>query len=103
MIEAAAIAEPVPGRYLVRFVKNGVQVPVEVVGGDGAFAVWIVDKAITADTRMIERINLFGEPISKNIHRFYVERFRWCAVWAPDRPEANFYRSIDLNEIPSIF
>lgn len=102
-IQAADIANPKRGFYLVRFAKNGVQVPVEIVGEGEAFGVWIVDKAYAPTPQLVERINLFGEEITENMHRFYVGRFRWCAKYAPDRPEANFYKSIDLNEIPPIY
>lgn len=54
-------------------------------------------------TEEIERIMLFGEPITEQEYRFLLADSQWAAKNAPDDPAANPHREIDFNKISPEF
>ena len=112
--EARVIGQPEEGYWLVKLVKNGPRVPacirrVETRVEPGEPANRMERSAflaafINGEPVAIDRVwEVRGEPISRQEHDYRVAVTDWAIKHAPDEPEAEPTKRIDLNALPPIY
>lgn len=121
---------PEPGFYTLRLVKNGPRVAARIarlctctIGGgehaphdwtpacDRPWPVWLAeingDQVSEPDRDPLKagvfRIWESGEPCTADEYRYRLELKAWAEREAPDAPEANPRKPIDLNQLPPLF
>ena len=104
---ALEIGTPATGFYRRRLVKAGPWVPVHLLAvhrpgkaprliGLQGLDTWLSDaECLQAWTWL--------QPIPEAEYRHMVRDAAWCRTWAPDAPEANPQRQLDLGEMAPVF
>lgn len=109
-----------PGFYRFRKARNGPWVAAEITVANGRIRVAengdaptlevtqehfaeVVTEQISegaAFNHPLLRVVWFGDPISEREHAYLVRRYRWARAHAPDHPDAQQGRPIDLGQLP---
>lgn len=111
-----------PLYYAVRLVKNAPRVGVcleygipndpvthEPLDRSPRWQCWINGESVSGDTVILEMDGVTkmpivnGEKITHQEYAYLLDVARWAAAHAPDSPEANPRKPIDLNTAPTIF
>ena len=51
----------------------------------------------------VEKVWIFGQPISQEEYEFMLADSEWCAEFTPNDPKANPYKAVDFTAIPELF
>lgn len=113
MTAAIRIDEPVPGYYRMRLRKGGMHVAVRIwhgppndpVTGEELDRSWRFQAEINGRYAEIDRVwpSCAGEPIDEAEARYLTERQRWGEENAPDSPQANPMKRVNLLTAPLPF
>ncbi len=97
---------PRPGHYKMRLTKGGPWVPVRIV------------RFLRAKRRQVGHLAYVGDqardaqsvwpyamknPIPESEWKYLLDLGRWSAAHAPESPEANPRKAVDLNQMPTLF
>lgn len=115
---AIPILEPPGPYYAVRLVKGGIRCPAHIwygppldpETGEPLDRSWRWNAVVNGQPQDPERFinivgnfaHIWGDPISRAEYEFLLEDRKWCAEHAPDLPEANPTRTIDVTKMPPI-
>lgn len=103
------VDQPEAGLFKTRITRGGPWVAAEIRCEDGRWCALIdgvAQEPNHTDPALAEgvfRIWHYGERISDSEHAFLLERARWARIHAPDSPEANPERPINLGALPPAF
>ncbi len=106
-----AILDPVPGFYRVRMVRGGPFVgariyrpcPVDPSHGDHLDRWPALCAEIDGESCSVDRVWLFGEPITAGEFEYLRARSRFASNHRPDLPEAEPRKPVDLLTAPLPF
>jgi hypothetical protein len=116
-INTRDLLKPVPGFYRLRLVKGGMPAPVrvELVGEfcpETGEPMEDIETVVTVDgvkqpferiDRLIESINIGGQPVTEAEYNYRLDVGQWAKAYAPDDPAADPRSAIDLNRMKPIF
>jgi DNA polymerase-1 len=92
------LVQPRPGYYYTRLVRGGPKVPVQIWEDGGAILCRLGDRDADA-----AKLWPFLRWIEEAEYRHMLDTARWATAHAPNEPEANPDRPVDLNQAPIPF
>lgn len=103
------VDQPRPGLFKLRLVRGGPWVAASIEQDDAGR--WVATVAGVrseghADPALADgvfRVWHYGHVITASEHAFLLERARWATIHAPDSPEANPERAINVAALPPAF
>ena len=108
------VANPLPGFYKARLVRNGPWVPVQIWHGPPVDPVTgeTLDRSWRLRAQVGDDFNedpheiwsyCAGHPIDRAEFQWRLADREWCKFHAPEDPIANPYRKIDVSKLPPAF
>ncbi len=108
---------PEPGWYRMSLTRDGVDVPVKVwetgerdpETGDPLEDITLHVAVNNVENRAdkldfhLERVALYGTPITEEEYRFMVDDVAWAETHEPEGPKANPRKPVDLSKVKSLF
>lgn len=94
---------PEVGFYWIRRVRKGVKVPVEIGRYSDKFSAMIC--LVGGEPADIQATWEWcaGNPISRADYNHMMATKEWAEEYAPEQPEANPFRPIDISKLPPAF